>query len=351
MKNLLLILIITSVSAHAQEMATVNFVASKMSKDKSFTIYMNEKNVGTISNSENLQIKLLSTGRFSLIFLYGNLRFTKSIDVEKGQEYYFQVGFDPNWGRNWLGLYESKEEGKKAFQGNEKTLVFEESLENPLSQIKRSDIASEPKQGSGFLVNKEGYILTNFHVIDGAKKIEIMGIKGDFTVPFTARLIAVDRHSDLALLKIETKLIEFENPPYNLLTSDSISKAENVFALGYPMESAMGSEVKVTNGIVNSLTGFKQSVSELQISAAVQGGNSGGPLFNSQGKLIGIISAKIRSDVADQVGYAIKSNYIEHFLRESGVTEFSLNQNQLTNKSISEQVSLISNFVYLIKTE
>ena len=340
-------LFILLLQANAQDKTIVNFVATKVHKSVVLSVYLNDINVGAVGRNENLQVKMQSTGRISIIFLAGSDRFTKSIDVEKGKEYFFEVNY-------WISRYElfdDKEEGKEAFNSNDNTFVFEEEISNPIGKLDKNALDSGPKQGSGFLVNKEGFILTNFHVIDGAEKIEIRGIKGEFNVPFTARLVAVDRHSDLALLQVESKLIEFKTPPYTLLSSDSISKAENVFALGYPMENAMGSEVKVTNGIVNSLTGFKQSISEVQISAAVQGGNSGGPLFNSQGELIGVISAKLRSDVADQVSYAIKSNYLKQFLKESGATKFSSTENKLSGKNISEQVSSISNFVYLIKTE
>jgi len=353
MKNLrnLVVLFLITLQANAQESAIVNFVVTKLGKDQTFTIFMNEINVGSVSSNENLQVKLLSTGRISIIALLGNNRITRSIDVEKGKEYYYELGIDIWWGKNLIGLFEDEKKGKEAFNSNEKTIVFAENVKNYIGKIGESDIYSRPNQGSGFLINDAGFILTNFHVIDGADKIEVIGIKGDFSVPFTAKLFAIDRLNDLALLKIESSLITFDNPPYNLADSRKVTKADRIFALGYPMENVMGGEVKVTDGIINSLSGYKHSISEFQISAAIQGGNSGGPLFNSNGQVIGIVSAKIRSDIADQVGYAIKSDYVSFFLEQSGITQFNSSTNELPGKTLSEQVSAISNYVYLIKTK
>ncbi|KAB1065988.1 S1C family serine protease [Salibacter halophilus] len=267
-----------------------------------------------------------------------------TLNIESNKEYY--LFFD----KGDISQVEGPEEIQKSFDKIKRKFSYKESLEFPINRSSIVQNKKGPSQGTGFLVNNEGYILTNHHVVDTAESVKVIGIKGEFSIPVTARVVAVDESSDLALLRVESKLVSFEKPPYNLLNSDSVIKAERVFTLGYPMQSAMGSEVKITDGIINSLTGFKNSISEYQISAAVQEGNSGGPLFNSNGELIGIVSAKISSDVADQVGYAIKSNYIEDFLFESGVTQFNKTDAKLAGKELSEQVESISNFVYIIKT-
>ncbi len=340
-----IILLISILMSNAQDSTVVNIVATKMNKIE-FIVLINKVKVGTIKKGKNLQVKMISSGEVNIEYISGTYREDVTLYLDSGEEYFLEVN---SWNDRYYSMSETK--GREAFESNELTEVFNEDLNNLIGVVDKKTLSFIPSQGSGFLVNKEGYILTNFHVVNGAETIEILGIKGDFTVPFKAKLIAADIQSDLALLKIESKIIQFNNPPYTLLSSDSIIKAESVFAMGFPMENLMGSEVKVTDGIINSLTGVKQSISQIQISAAIQGGNSGGPLFNSRGELIGIVSAKIRSDVADQVGYAIKSNYVKFFLEESGVTEFSDTKNQLVGKSLAEQVSLISNFVYLIKTK
>lgn len=289
--------------------------------------------------------QIFSTGSIVVTANYGGL-LTKQVElnIESNQEYYLL--FDK-------GKFseQSKEEIQKYADKVVNKLNYKENIDFPINKESISQNKKGPSQGSGFLLNNQGYIITNFHVIEDAKTIKVEGIKGDFTVPFTARVIAVDRLTDLALLKIDSKLVTFETPPYEFIHTKNTSKAERVFALGYPLQNTMGGEVKVTDGIINSLTGFKQSISEFQISAPVQPGNSGGPLFNSQGQLIGIISAKIKSEYAEQVGYAIKSDYILFFLENVEGIELNTSENILSEKTLSDQVKSISNFVYIIKCE
>ncbi len=318
-------------------------------KNLSFRIYLNEKLISTINGDEKLNYKIFSKGRVNIVILVGSKRKTGLIDIKENKKYHFIVGFTKNE-KSYEEIDKNEADLIKSNWVYQNTLSEEENKNDPIVTEKKNK-QTGPSQGTGFLINKNGYILTNHHVIENAKTITITGIKGDFTVPFTAKVVASDRLNDLALLKIESKLVTFETPPYTLSNSKEVKKAERIFALGYPMQNFMGSEVKVTDGIINSLTGFQQSISEFQISAALQEGNSGGPLFNSNGMLIGIVSAKIRSDVADQVGYSIKSNYIKYFLEESGITQFSKTTNTLEGKSLSEQVQILSNFVYIIKTE
>jgi S1-C subfamily serine protease len=211
--------------------------------------------------------------------------------------------------------------------------------------------AQREKQGTGFLINNEGYVVTNFHVIDGAKEITVKGIKGDYNTPFQLDVVAVDRQLDLALLKINTKLITFETPPYAIGKSKILDQASDIFALGYPMKSTMGNEIKVTTGIVNSTSGFKGSISEFQISASVQPGNSGGPLLDKDGNIVGVVSAKIKSKEVDNVGYAIKSDYLTFFLEQIGDIEFKKEAEKLEETDLSTKVKQISNFVYIIETK
>ena len=134
--------------------------------------------------------------------------------------------------------------------------------------------------------------MTNFHVIDNAKTIQIQGIDGDFSVKYNASIIATDKYNDLALLRInDSRFTGFGNIPYNIKTTLS-DVGEEIFVLGYPLTSTMGDEIKLTTGVISSKTGFQGDVSLYQISAPIQPGNSGGPLFDYQGNLVGIVNAK-----------------------------------------------------------
>lgn len=133
--------------------------------------------------------------------------------------------------------------------------------------------------GSGFAL-KKGYLVTNFHVIDGASSISIRGVKGDISKSYSATVVGSDKGNDLALLKItDSNFTGFGNIPYSISKSGT-EVGEEIFVLGYPLTSTMGDEIKLTTGIVSSKTGFQGDVSLYQISAPIQQGNSGGPLFD-----------------------------------------------------------------------
>ena len=200
--------------------------------------------------------------------------------------------------------------------------------------------------GSGFALNN-GYICTNYHVIDGAKNIEIHGIQGDFTTSYSAKVVASDKFNDLAILKVDdVEFKGFGTVPYIVKTSMA-DVGEEVFVLGYPLTTTMGDEIKLTTGVVSSRTGYQGDVSLYQISAPIQPGNSGGPLFDSQGNLIGVVSAKHAG--AENVGYAIKASYLRN-LTGSSITEDVLPANNLVSSlPLTGKVKKVKDFVYFIE--
>ena len=202
-------------------------------------------------------------------------------------------------------------------------------------------------QATCFLINEEGYLLTNFHCIENAKEITIKGIDGDFTTKYGATIIASDPSNDLALVKINNKNVKFNTPPY-AIRSSGVAQAEKVYALGFPMAEAMGQEMKITDGIISAKSGVHGDISKFQISASVNPGNSGGPLIDEQGNLIGVIYAK--STVAESAGYAIKASYLESFLKNVEGFNFTNLTNSLKEKSFTEKINLLKAYIYIIET-
>ena len=168
--------------------------------------------------------------------------------------------------------------------------------------------------GSGVLINPMGFVMTNQHVVDGAKSVSVVIGNAGQQVEYEAGVVGADADVDLALLKItDVAFAGVAAPPFSFQTK--VSVGEEVFALGYPMAlSGLGAEMKYTNGSVSANSGFNGDMKTMQISVPIQSGNSGGPLFNAQGELIGLTNAKIRSDLADNVSYAIKSIFVQAFL-------------------------------------
>ena len=202
---------------------------------------------------------------------------------------------------------------------------------------------------SGFAITPTGYIVTNHHVVEGASKISVRGVKGDFSKTYNARVIVVDRNNDLAIIKIDDQgFTSLSPPPYTINTTLS-DVGNSVYALGYPLRATMGDEVKLTNGIVSSKTGFQGDITTYQITVPVQPGNSGGPLFDSKGNIIGIITAKHTG--AENVSYAVKTSYLMNLIQAMNSRPSLPKTNMISSKSLSEQVKFIKEFVYIVETE
>lgn len=207
---------------------------------------------------------------------------------------------------------------------------------------------SEPTSwsGSGFAL-KDGYVVTNFHVVDGAKSIRIKGIKGNLDKSYEATIIGTDKANDLALLKIsDTGFTGFGAIPYSILSS-TVDVGEDIFVLGYPLTATMGDEIKLTTGIISSKTGYQGDVSLYQISAPIQPGNSGGPLFNKKGNVVGIVSAKHAG--AENVGYAIKSTYLRNLIESCASSSIIPTSNTVSTLPLTGKVKSEKAFVFFIE--
>ncbi len=170
--------------------------------------------------------------------------------------------------------------------------------------------------GSGFFVNERGYIATNYHVVDGATTIEVAFIRDGETEKYPAAVVLSDKQNDLSIIKIEhSDFRPMPSIPYNFTTNVKDTGSE-VFTLGYPIADVMGEEVKFTDGKISSKTGIQGDITVYQISVPIQPGNSGGPLFDTYGNLVGITSSGLNRDYfkSENVNYAIKSSYLKSLI-------------------------------------
>jgi serine protease Do len=166
--------------------------------------------------------------------------------------------------------------------------------------------------GSGFIINEDGFLLTNFHVIEGETQIsiEVYSLKDGQLEPKTfrqVRIVAMNKFEDMALLKIEDK--DAPKFKYVLLgSSDEMAVGERVFAVGSPL----GLERTVTEGILSTKTREMQGELYLQTTAQINPGNSGGPLFNLSGEVVGITNMKVT--FGEGIGFAIPIEGVKYFL-------------------------------------
>jgi S1-C subfamily serine protease len=202
--------------------------------------------------------------------------------------------------------------------------------------------------GSGFFIDKNGYIATNYHVIEDASEIEVDFIQNNEKKSFKAKVISSDKQNDLAIIKIDdAKFKPYLKLPYSIKTIIK-DVGSNVFTLGYPMAlTLMGEEVKFTDGKISSKTGFQGDITTYQISVPVQPGNSGGPLFDYDGNIIGVVNAKIMA--ADNVSYAIKLTYLKNLIDVIPDKLILPNDITISQKTLTDKIKILSNYVVLIK--
>ncbi len=208
--------------------------------------------------------------------------------------------------------------------------------------------------GSGFFVSPNGIIATNAHVVEDAKNIRVHVKNESESKIYKAKLELKDSKNDVAIIRIDDpEFKELNNLPYTL--SEKAEIGEKSFTIGFPLNDIMGSNFKITDGIISSNTGLNDDVRFYQISVPLQPGNSGGPLFNKNGNIIGITTAKLNSNAVgtniENVNYAIKIQYLENILNMLPSYTKPKNAQNLNGKELQEQVKVLKNYVCIIEIE
>ncbi len=177
--------------------------------------------------------------------------------------------------------------------------------------------------GSGFIVHPDGYVVTNDHVVAGERIISITQfrkgenelIKDNFD---NVRIVATGGNIDLALLKIEGQSGRKTFPTVPLGNSNDLKQGERVFAIGSPL----GLERSVSEGIVSLRNRIIQSRLHVQTTAEISPGNSGGPLFNYRGQVVGVNNMKVVSSGAEGLGFSIPVRQLKSFLENRDAFAF-----------------------------
>ena len=179
--------------------------------------------------------------------------------------------------------------------------------------------ASSGASGTGFLLSRSGLIATNWHVIANAKNIAV-AFPG-WTDRVSAEIAIRDTVNDLAVVRVtDSSKIAATCPqlPFQLSSSRSVTLGQRVSTIGYPLTSLLGSSPKFSEGVVASRNGLEDDPRTFQISAQVQPGSSGSPLFDSEGNIVGVVVATLDASklyqmagvLPQNVNWAIKSDYL-----------------------------------------
>lgn len=201
--------------------------------------------------------------------------------------------------------------------------------------------------GTGVVITTDGYIVTNYHVVEDANEISVELYKKDFRFAYNAEIQVYDKGLDLAILKISDP--DFE-PYYYIPFTINLTQLDvgtRVFALGYPLTALIGDEIRFNEGTVSSSSGIQGDQSTYQVSVPVQPGNSGSPLFDYNGNLVGIVSSKIMQ--ADNISYAIKSRYIRTLLNRLATAPELAVYNNLEGAELTYQIKILKEYVPIIK--
>jgi len=179
------------------------------------------------------------------------------------------------------------------------------------SNLKKND---QGTTGTGFFVNNT-YLLTNNHVVKECKRIELRNVN----YKSETHIITQDVQNDLAVLKADKK-----NNSYLMFKAGrGVRVGEEIVVLGYPLGILLGSGIKLTSGNISGLTGLINDTTKVQLTAPVQPGNSGGPLLDRSGNVVGVIVARLEKGLsgrnAQNVNLAIKSNVAQMFLDTNNI--------------------------------
>jgi S1-C subfamily serine protease len=225
---------------------------------------------------------------------------------------------------NWQTSLNTKEDARNTLNSPTRPKPLPPVIQTPepmpsKTQTEQSPIPNKLKySGTGFMFSSKDYVITNWHVIRGAKNIKVKFLNGE---TINAEVLLKDVKSDIAFLKLE-RSPQLPASSLRVGNSSNVRMGDKVFTIGYPAHWVMGQNPKYTEGVVNALSGIKDDPTVFQISAQIQPGNSGGPLFDQSGNVIGIAQASLDPQLATEsigtipqnVNYAIKSSYIKKLL-------------------------------------
>lgn len=218
----------------------------------------------------------------------------------------------------------------------------------PKQKIPPSDKEAPPSisgkivgTGTGWFV-APGVIVTNYHVIEGGRNYSI-ALRNGVEIP--ARPISVDRVNDISILRTTESI---ESPKCLPLSSKTEKQGARVFTLGFPHADVLGQKSKLTDGLVSSITGLEDDHRFYQISVPLQAGNSGGPLINLSGGVVGIVTAKLSAvtiynvtgDLPENVNYAVKTAYLKILLDSENILYKDKNEKETSHiEALSEVYS------------
>jgi phospholipid transport system substrate-binding protein len=185
--------------------------------------------------------------------------------------------------------------------------------------------------GTGFFVSRTGHIITNHHVIEGCKSVKV-SFKGN---EIESKTLVIDKVNDLAIVKTTI------NPSkvYSVSNKD-VALLEDIIIAGYPLGKKVSSAIKTSKGSVTALAGYGDNFSEFQTDAALNKGNSGGPIINQKGNVVGVaVAAYGKKQGVESFNFGIKASTLKTFANSNGLNFLPPNNRDLSNKDLGQLIT------------
>lgn len=219
-------------------------------------------------------------------------------------------------------------------------------VKNEKAVTKKSILDKPSRAATAFALAENGWVVTSYHTVKGEKTVTLERVGSGFET-YEADVKFFNKKLDIAILKINDKNFKgFGKIPYSFTDGNAVI-AQDVFSLGFPKD-----DIVYTEGSISSLSGYKMDTLAYQAGIMVNPGNSGAPLFNVQGDIIGVIAGKNASE--DGASYAIKGKYLINMIKHIKPNEADQpivlpSKNLLKGKKATDQVKMIEPFVFIIK--
>ena len=314
------------------------FKNNKRHGQGTYTFASGSKYVGEFKNSNY-------NGQGTYTYADGDKYFGEYKNGKKHGQGIFTFGHSSEWaGDKYVGEYkDGKRHGQGAYTFSDGTIKKGIWESGELLHANNKEVYST-SSGSGFAVTSNGYVVTNYHVVKGCTDVKIH----DKGRKIKASIVTYDPNNDIALLKgnfIPRKFYPLSRKSPELLTE--------VFVAGHPFGKRISASVKVTKGIVSSLSGVGNNFSNFQIDAALQPGNSGGPIMNDKGNVVGVAVAKLKRDwaikefdtVPELVNFGVKSSVVIGILESENINLIAPYKEA---KSYAELGSMITDGTYYL---
>ena len=184
--------------------------------------------------------------------------------------------------------------------------------------------------GTGFFVSNDGFIVTNHHVIDGCKYVEL----NYDAKTYKTKTIAIDKTNDLAVLKAK-----INSPKFYSVSKEDAALLDDIIIAGFPLGKKVSSAIKTSKGSITALAGFGDNYSEFQTDAALNQGNSGGPILNNYGNVIGVaVAAYGKEQGVESFNFGIKSSTLRTFVSSNRIKLNNPNSKVLSKSELRDLI-------------